>query len=66
MLYVTGTTLNIESLIGAIMAVGAAMANAILLGDVRGEPSPAGGGGAAGGDGGRGGPLAAHPMTTAR
>jgi multidrug efflux pump subunit AcrB len=31
MLYVTGTTLNIQSLIGAIMAVGVAMANAILL-----------------------------------
>ena len=30
-LYVTGTTLNIQSLIGAIMAVGVAMANAILL-----------------------------------
>ena len=31
MLYVTGTTLNIQSFIGAIMAVGVAMANAILL-----------------------------------
>jgi len=31
MLYLTGTTLNIQSLIGAIMAVGVAMANAILL-----------------------------------
>jgi multidrug efflux pump subunit AcrB len=31
MLYLTHTTLNIQSLIGAIMAVGVAMANAILL-----------------------------------
>jgi multidrug efflux pump subunit AcrB len=31
MLWVTGTTLNIQSFIGAIMAVGVAMANAILL-----------------------------------
>ncbi len=31
MLYVTGTTINIQSFIGAIMAVGVAMANAILL-----------------------------------
>jgi multidrug efflux pump subunit AcrB len=31
MLYLTQTTLNIQSLIGAIMAVGVAMANAILL-----------------------------------
>jgi multidrug efflux pump subunit AcrB len=31
MLFVTGTTLNIQSFIGAIMAVGVAMANAILL-----------------------------------
>ena len=31
MLWLTGTTLNIQSLIGAIMAVGVAMANAILL-----------------------------------
>ena len=31
MLYLTGTTLNIQSLSGAIMAVGVAMANAILL-----------------------------------
>jgi len=31
MLYLSGTTLNIQSLIGAIMAVGVAMANAILL-----------------------------------
>jgi multidrug efflux pump subunit AcrB len=31
MLYVTGTTINIQSYIGAIMAVGVAMANAILL-----------------------------------
>ena len=31
MLYLTRTTLNIQSLIGAIMAVGVAMANAILL-----------------------------------
>ncbi len=30
-LYLTGTTLNIQSFIGAIMAVGVAMANAILL-----------------------------------
>ncbi|RPI86607.1 MAG: hypothetical protein EHM42_05855, partial [Planctomycetaceae bacterium] len=31
MLYFTGTTLNIQSFIGAIMAIGVAMANAILL-----------------------------------
>ena len=31
MLYLTGTTLNVQSFIGAIMAVGVAMANAILL-----------------------------------
>lgn len=31
MLWITGTTLNIQSFIGAIMAVGVAMANAILL-----------------------------------
>jgi multidrug efflux pump subunit AcrB len=31
MLFLTGTTLNIQSFIGAIMAVGVAMANAILL-----------------------------------
>jgi len=31
MLWVTGTTVNIQSAIGAIMAVGVAMANAILL-----------------------------------
>ena len=31
MLYVTGTTLNVQSFIGAIMAIGVAMANAILL-----------------------------------
>jgi multidrug efflux pump subunit AcrB len=30
-LWITGTTLNIESLIGAIMAIGVAVANAILL-----------------------------------
>ncbi|HEY1068241.1 MAG TPA: efflux RND transporter permease subunit, partial [Pirellulales bacterium] len=30
-LYVTGSTLNIQSFIGAIMAIGVAMANAILL-----------------------------------
>ena len=29
-LFVTGTTLNIQSFIGSIMAVGVAMANAIL------------------------------------
>ncbi len=31
MLYFTNTTVNIQSFIGAIMAVGVAMANAILL-----------------------------------
>ena len=31
MLWLTRTTLNIQSFIGAIMAVGVAMANAILL-----------------------------------
>ncbi len=31
MLFVTGTTLNVQSFIGAIMSIGVAMANAILL-----------------------------------
>ena len=31
MLFLTGTTLNVQSFIGAIMAIGVAMANAILL-----------------------------------
>jgi multidrug efflux pump subunit AcrB len=31
MLFVTGTTLNVQSFIGSIMAIGVAMANAILL-----------------------------------
>jgi multidrug efflux pump subunit AcrB len=31
MLWITGTTLNIQSFIGSIMAIGVAMANAILL-----------------------------------
>ena len=31
MLWITGTTLNIESFMGAIMAIGVAMANSILL-----------------------------------
>src|SRR4029077_16378752 len=31
MLYITGTTLNVPSLMGAIMAVGVASANSILL-----------------------------------
>jgi multidrug efflux pump subunit AcrB len=31
MLFVTGTTLNIQSFVGSIMAIGVAMANAILL-----------------------------------
>jgi multidrug efflux pump subunit AcrB len=31
MLWITGTTLNIQSFIGAIMAIGVAMANAILM-----------------------------------
>lgn len=31
MLFITGTTLNIQSFIGSIMAIGVAMANAILL-----------------------------------
>ena len=34
MLFITGTTLNVPSLMGAIMAVGVASANSILLGDV--------------------------------
>ncbi len=42
MLAATGTTLNIQSLIGAIMAIGVAMANAILLGDLRRKPPPRG------------------------
>jgi multidrug efflux pump subunit AcrB len=35
MLWLTGTTLNIQSFIGSIMAIGVAMANAILLDDCR-------------------------------
>jgi multidrug efflux pump subunit AcrB len=31
MLYITGTTLNVQSFIGSIMAIGVAMANAIVL-----------------------------------
>ena len=31
MLFITGTTLNVPSLMGAIMAVGVASANSILL-----------------------------------
>src|SRR5205085_7468400 len=31
LLWITGTTLNVQSFIGAIMAIGVAMANAILL-----------------------------------
>ena len=46
MLYLTRTTLNIQSFIGAIMAVGVAMANAILL--VTFAESRRGGGGEAG------------------
>ncbi len=47
MLYLTRTTLNIQSLIGAVMAVGVAMANAILLVTFaehrrrEGQPAPA-------------------------
>jgi len=33
MLWLTGTTLNIQSFMGAIMAIGMAVANAILLCD---------------------------------
>ena len=50
MLYLTRTTLNIQSFIGAIMAVGVAMANAILLVTFaesrrrRGEAAAGGGG----------------------
>jgi multidrug efflux pump subunit AcrB len=39
MLYITNTTVNIQSFIGAIMAVGVAMANAILLGHLCREAS---------------------------
>jgi multidrug efflux pump subunit AcrB len=55
MLWLTGTTLNIQSFMGAIMAIGVAVANAILLvtfaerarvGQVSRLPSPAGAGGA--------------------
>ena len=35
MLFITGTTLNVPSLMGAIMAVGVASANSILLGHLR-------------------------------
>ena len=31
MLWLTGTTLNVQSFMGAIMAIGVAVANAILL-----------------------------------
>ena len=41
MLWLTGTTLNIQSFIGAIMAVGVAMANAILLVTFAEEPAAA-------------------------
>ncbi len=50
MLWLTGTTLNIQSFMGAIMAIGVAVANAILLvtfserarvGQASGPPSPA-------------------------
>jgi len=53
MLYVTKTTINIQSFIGAIMAVGVAMANAILLVTVaeqrRGETGDAAGAAVSGG-----------------
>ena len=61
MLYLTRTTLNIQSFIGAIMAVGVAMANAILLVTFaenrrrRGEVDARGGGRR------RGGPAASDP-----
>ncbi|MEX2175525.1 MAG: efflux RND transporter permease subunit, partial [Pirellulaceae bacterium] len=65
MLWLTGTTLNIQSFIGAIMAMGVAMANAILLvtfAEARrrnGEPA------AIAAIGGAGGRLRAILMTTA-
>ena len=61
MLCLTGTTLNIQSFIGAIMAIGVAMANAILLVTFaehrrrEGEAAPRAA------VGGAGGPAAADP-----
>jgi multidrug efflux pump subunit AcrB len=55
MLLATGTTLNIQSFVGAIMAIGVAMANAILLvtfaEDARREGKPAAAAAAAGASG---------------
>ena len=42
MLLVTGTTLNVQSFMGAIMAIGIAVANSILLVTFA-EDAPAGG-----------------------
>jgi multidrug efflux pump subunit AcrB len=41
MLAATRTTLNVQSFMGAIMAIGVAVANAILLVTVRGAGAPA-------------------------
>ncbi len=64
MLWLTGTTLNIQSFIGAIMAMGVSMANAILLvtfAESRRRAGEAAGGAAMHGAGGR---LRAILMTT--
>jgi multidrug efflux pump subunit AcrB len=64
MLWITGTTLNIQSFIGAIMAIGVAMANAILLvtfAESRRRAGEAAGSAAVYGAGGR---LRAVLMTT--
>ena len=67
MLYLTRTTLNIQSFIGAIMAVGVAMANAILLVTFAEEPAAAAArpvGRDGGGGRGRGSRLRPILMTT--
>ena len=61
MLYLTRTTLNIQSFIGAIMAVGVAMANAILLVTFAENRRRRGEAAAGGGRRGRGQPAAADP-----
>ena len=62
MLAVTGTTINVESLMGAIMSVGISVSNSILVvsfaNDVRVAPGPVG---LRGGDRGRAHAAAAHP-----
>ena len=63
-LWLTGTTLNIQSFIGAIMAIGVAMANAILLVTFAEARRREGDSSAAAGAHGAGGRLRAILMTT--